>query len=397
MTLVCCGWQHATAPAPGGGLEELAVVIITARGVTAQSPRVLITANIHGPEVCPCIVAHRLIEHCEAAMEAGTLRGTVVVYPSLNPTGHRALSRHPQFENALESDPNRAWPDFNPFKRTAANKLLEGDALKRFYDLEVTNTTPIEKCWAALFDVWRPAGFAIHLDLHTMGNHLCNPFAYLHPTLYSENDPSFTKEDADVLAAKMKELHGAIGLSILVEPPASTYIKNNTHRTTVGAVLNGLHIPSSTLELGPHSVVDPAARDAGLQGCKNALVLAGCLPGEPIKPLDGIVRANVNLDNLHRVLSNYPRAPCAGIVDYQVPAGTPFKRGDLLAIMRGMDGQRRAEVRAEIDGFVVAWGTGVDKHEGQSLGMVGTPVGDQGKPVTWEAATGKNVALAARL
>ena len=64
---------------------------------------------------------------------------------------------------------------------------------------------------------------------------------------------------------RMKQLHGAIGLSILVEPPPSSYIKSNTHRTTVGAVLNGLHIPSTTLELGPHSVVDPSARDAGLQ------------------------------------------------------------------------------------------------------------------------------------
>lgn len=123
---------HATAPAPGHGLEELAVVIITAREVTTQCPRVLITANIHGPEICPCIVAHRLIEHCEAAMEAGTLQGTVVVYPSLNPTGHRALSRHPQFENTLESDPNRAWPDFNPYKATAASQLLDGDRLKSF-------------------------------------------------------------------------------------------------------------------------------------------------------------------------------------------------------------------------------------------------------------------------
>ena len=180
----------------------------------------------------------------------------------------------------------------------------------------------------------------------------------------------------------MKELHQAIGLSILVEPPPPTYIKNNTHRTTVGAVLNGLHIPSTTLELGPATVVDPAARkssvavtttslpplrssppapchfamaytndrsmfsayypsctphtgDAGLQGCKNALVLAGCLTAEPILKLDHLIAANVNAGNLHRVLSNYPRAPCAGLVDYVVPAGAPFQKGDLLAVMRG--------------------------------------------------------------
>ena len=72
--------ELATAPAPGSGLEELAVVIITAADVSANDPRVLISANIHGPEICPTIVAHRLIEQVEAASAAGKLKGTVVVY-----------------------------------------------------------------------------------------------------------------------------------------------------------------------------------------------------------------------------------------------------------------------------------------------------------------------------
>ena len=29
-----------------------------------------------------------------------------------------------------------------------------------------------------------------------MGHHLVNPFTYLHPTLYDETDPDFTKADA---------------------------------------------------------------------------------------------------------------------------------------------------------------------------------------------------------
>ena len=63
------------------------------------------------------------------------------------------------------------------------------------------------------------------LDLHTMGNPLCNPFSYLHPTLYNESDPDFTRADAEDLAAKMLALHKAIGLSILVEPPPPTYVQ----------------------------------------------------------------------------------------------------------------------------------------------------------------------------
>jgi predicted deacylase len=126
----------------------------------------------------------------------------------------------------------------------------------------------------------------------------------------------------------------------------------------------------------------------GHQGCLNALALAGCLPG-PIETLGSILPTNVNIDNLHRVLSNYPRAPCAGIVDYAIDAGAAFRRGDLLAVIRGMDGQRRAEVRAEIDGFVASWSSGVDKMEGQAIGWVRTPAGDTGAAVSWEFATGK--------
>ena len=43
-------------------------MIITAKNVTPTCPRVLVTANIHGPEICPTIVAHRLIEEVEAAL-----------------------------------------------------------------------------------------------------------------------------------------------------------------------------------------------------------------------------------------------------------------------------------------------------------------------------------------
>ena len=72
--------ELATAPAAGSGVEELAVVIITAPDVSADDPRVLISANIHGPEICPTIVVHRLIEEVEAASAAGKLKGTVVFY-----------------------------------------------------------------------------------------------------------------------------------------------------------------------------------------------------------------------------------------------------------------------------------------------------------------------------
>ena len=114
-----------------------------------------------------------------------------------------------------------------------------------------------------------------------MGNSLATPFAWMDPVLYDEMDQAFTKADAEALAAKVLALHGAIGLSLLTEPPPTVrhcpllsvlggatrracgltartlpqmYVQMGLHRMTVGAVQNGLHVPSSTLELGPAHV-----------------------------------------------------------------------------------------------------------------------------------------------
>eukprot|EP01043_Picozoa_sp_COSAG02_P078204 COSAG02_NODE_17490_length_999_cov_2.345556_1_plen_65_part_10 len=56
------------------------------------------------------VVAHRLIAALEAAVESKTLVGTVVVYPSLNPTGLVAGTRTPSYS----FDANRLWPSQEP-------------------------------------------------------------------------------------------------------------------------------------------------------------------------------------------------------------------------------------------------------------------------------------------
>ena len=99
-------------------------MIITATGATPSDPRVLVSANIHGPEICPTIVALRLIERVEEAQAAGRLKGTVVIYPSLNPTGMRAGSRHPQFENPGRTDPNRMCESPPPHTPTHFSRAL---------------------------------------------------------------------------------------------------------------------------------------------------------------------------------------------------------------------------------------------------------------------------------
>ena len=85
--------------------EELEVIIATG---TRPGPKLLLTGNIHGNEINPCIICHRIIEWLESAVADGSLAGSVIIMPSLNPTGHRAMTRSPSFESV---DPNRYWPD----------------------------------------------------------------------------------------------------------------------------------------------------------------------------------------------------------------------------------------------------------------------------------------------
>ena len=91
-----------------GTTETLSCVIAT--GHERTFPRLLVSANIHGNEVNGIIIAHRLIAALEAAVASKALVGTVVVYPSLNPTGLVAGTRTPSYA----SDANRLWPSQEP-------------------------------------------------------------------------------------------------------------------------------------------------------------------------------------------------------------------------------------------------------------------------------------------
>jgi len=50
--------------------------------------------------------------------------------------------------------------------------------------------------------------------------------------------------------------------------------------------------------------------------------------------------------------------------------GDFIKKGDLLAIIRTLDGKQIDEIHSELDGFIIGWWSGVAKYKHQSLGMV---------------------------
>ena len=129
-----------------GGTEELDVIIATGR--SPGGPRLLVTGNIHGNEVNPCIICHRLIEWLESAVTSGELAGTVVVWPSLNPTGHRAGTRSPSYERV---DPNRYWPDEFATKSSPQEGAEPADRYAAIY-AQAEAPGPVERSWIGLFD-----------------------------------------------------------------------------------------------------------------------------------------------------------------------------------------------------------------------------------------------------
>ena len=349
-----------------GNTEPLTCVIAT--GHEHTTPRLLVSANIHGNEVNGLIVAHRLIAALEAAVQAKTLVGTVVVYPSLNPTGLRAATRTPSFS----SDANRLWPSQEPKPDTSSapgdgGDEDEGDPLATFLNWDEPSAQ--EQAWSDLLAEWATAGFDYHIDLHTAGTPLNSTWTYLDRVVYNEEDESFTKADAEALYDLTLKMVTVMGCTILLSGSLSLIRSSPAYffRATSGATHHGLHIPAVTLEAGPHDVAEPAHRDAASAAIHNVMSWSGMLPGTSPIDVSKITPAHLNVNNLHRELS-YPIVRKRGVVDLVVPAGASFAKGDTLANVRSLDGTLLEEICADFDGHVLSWKTGVVRMEGESLG-----------------------------
>lgn len=104
----------------------------------------------------------------------------------------------------------------------------------------------VEKCWSELFEIWRAVGFDSHCDLHTAGT-LSHPFIFVDRVLHRGEE---TKPEAEELWQKLQSMCRALGITLIAEQPPKQYISAALHRSTSGAVLNGLRVPSVTIECG---------------------------------------------------------------------------------------------------------------------------------------------------
>jgi len=125
----------------------------------------------------------------------------------------------------------------------------------------------------------------------------------------------------------------------------------------------------------------PSARDAALTGVLNLMKWSGMMPGEleEIKSVE-VIKFEVG----HRYLS-YPQITTTGIIDPQVNPGQSFSKGDVLLIVRSMEGTRLEEVKAEMDGTMIGWYPGIGKYRGERVGMVAVNDLDSPKVLPWSS------------
>lgn len=330
-----------------GGYESVPVVIATG---SHPGPTLLVTANIHGDEVVGTLVCHRFIE----SLDLSKLRGQVVVLPSLNPSGMRALTRFSELQSV---DPNRKWPSARP---SAGTKWEDSaDWLASFTALEFS-AGPVEQAWKKLFEAFQVIRPDFHIDLHSF-TALSIPFSF-HDRVFFRDD----KKAAEALGEKSQSMLQAVGFSVFREASFKNLLKTEMFRTTSSAVQNLLQIPAATIELGMSTQANFENREAAVMGLTNLLKWANMADGTPA-PLKNV--KVVAPSTPHRVLQ-YPYAPVAGILDPIVSPGEAFKPGDVLGVFRTLSGEPLTDLKSELGGYLIGWRKGIAHYAGNPLAWI---------------------------
>lgn len=312
-----------------GDVDLLVIEIEAEASRTARGPTVVLTANLHGDECSGLGALMMLIP----MLEAGLRRGTVVLMPSLNPSG---LERRQRRVPEDDQDLNRAFPG-DP-RGGVSDRLAAG-------------------IWS---EVVRAAPELL-VDLHADA-----PVAL--PYVLLDRAVSRRGVGRAELEARAQALATSTGFTVVHEYPDERYQRFRLDRSLTGAVLNRLGVPALTLEAGPKLVTDPAAaaalRDAVLR------VLAGL---EMMHPPDTARHPSCVPGRWRREAG--PRAPVAGVYRPLLPLGARVSPGTPVVSIHSLSGRQLALLPAETAGFVLAYAE-------RSHLVVGTPA------CTWATAEG---------
>ena len=291
-------------PGTGRGPRDLPVLSFSA----GPGPTVVVCSNVHGDEATGVGAVHALAQELESSLE----RGTVHLYPSLNPEG---LIQRTRTVPADGRDLNRLWPGDRrggPSERVA--QVLWDDMVARKPDLLV--------------------------DLHT-DSPASIPYAIVDRAVRG------LSRSRRKLTERSRALAQATGLSVLHEYPRERYLEFQLDRSLTGAVVNVLGIPAVTVECGPRLYLDPQAVKQATASVLGALTEAGlvrrpaqrhptCIPGGPWRRESG------------------PRVGLAGVFQPLVQPGEAFAEGQEVAWVRNLEGRVLERIRARQSGHVIS-------------------------------------------
>ena len=330
------GHWHALAH-PTGHVEFFPVIIVQGR---REGPCFWLTAGVHGSEQAGPLVLYELLTRELVAR----LKGTVVAIPALNPAGLRTGSREPYHAKV---DPNRLWPE----AKTDRTDHPDFDP-----------PTSLEQAYQRLYQkMIATADYLIDYHNAWIGS---LSFALRDRILYRGDDPQ-DQAGAQALSDQLDNMLKAYGHTVVTEYPAETYIKENLHRTTSGAVLQKGRILAFTAELGTGLAPDPMIIKAACAGTRNVLRWAGMLEdgAEAIEDIR-VIRPGYPVRRMRT-----PRVPEACVVRHLVQAGDRVGKGDVVAELKDVWGRPTGNgvIRSGHEGIVLGRSHGVFFYPGQPI------------------------------
>ncbi len=310
-------------PLPSRGLD-LTVVTVAApaeKRAAAKGPVVVVSANIHGDETTGVGAVLRLL----GLLEHRLTRGTVHLYPSLNPEGlERRARKVPEDDQDL-------------------NRLFPGDA----------QGSPSERL---AYAIWTELG-ARHPDA-LIDLHADAPASI--PYTLIDRPTGLRPMHREPLLTHTRALADATGLTVLHEYPEDRYARYRLDRSLTGAVLNRLQVPALTIEAGPRLYLDPRAVDTAVDGVLGVLAALDMVPEASAAHATRVGGGPWRRDA-------GPRASVSGVLFPRVPPGVLLAPGAIVAEVRSLAGAVVEELAAETPGFVVS-------HAERAHVVAGVPV-----------------------
>ncbi|MHA1769336.1 MAG: succinylglutamate desuccinylase/aspartoacylase family protein [Candidatus Thorarchaeota archaeon] len=328
-------------PLPTGTIDRLPVII--AQG-TKDGPTLFLSANIHGNELTGIAVIHDVLTEDLARQ----LRGTVVGLPTVNPSALRLNRRTSEYG---EEDPNRTFPEGRFAREEEADEDTE-------------YPKPYEQIAAKLYDVMKKY-CDYHIDFHNHTLHSL-PYSIIDRVFY---DDEFDKEAAIELSKKQKAMVESFGAVNMSDFASEKYLNLKYHRTFSGAVLNSLHVPAFTVELGGNSVVLEDIVAGAVKGTRNVLRWAGMLDGPPEKITEWKVPKYSG--RIRRF--EHPRSPFSGIIRLLVSPGDKVTKGQPVARILDIHGRPLGDgfIRTDYDGYVIVLRSQIVVYENDSIAEIG--------------------------